>query len=238
MPANDRFMFMSSPTPNRPLLGLTILLVEDSRYASEAMRLLCQRSGARLRRADTIAHARQHLRTYRPGVIIVDMGLPDGSGADLIAELARAHPKVDVILGFSGDPSTEGAALAAGANDFLAKPVESLSSFQNKILSLLPVTRRPNGPREIVNDKIRPDLLTQREDLAAIRRALRQDTGDGDAGYAAQFAASLAHDLGDRTLEDAADGYRSALHEGLPEKPAAARLSAVIQDRIAATPSF
>lgn len=238
MPAEDGFQFISSPTPNHPLLGLTLLLVEDSRYASEAMRLLCQRSGARLRRADTIAHARQHLRTYRPGIVIVDMGLPDGSGGELIAELNSAHPRVDVILGFSGDPSTEVAALAAGADDFLAKPIASITLFQNKILSLLPAARRPKGPREIVNDKIRSDPLTLREDLATIGRALGDDGGAGAAGYAAQFAASLAHDLGDRPLEAAADGYRAALREGLPKKPAAARLSAMIQDRIAATPTI
>ncbi|MEL7345922.1 MAG: response regulator, partial [Pseudomonadota bacterium] len=78
------------PTAEKPLLGQTLLVVEDSRFSCEAVRLLCLRSGARIRRADSIRSARRHLRTYRPSIILVDIGLPDGSGLDLIHELNTA----------------------------------------------------------------------------------------------------------------------------------------------------
>ena len=83
--ALEDLMIMAPPTAKRPLLGVMVLVVEDSRYACEALRLLCQKSGARIRRAESLASATRHLRAYRPRVAIVDLGLPDGSGLSLIS---------------------------------------------------------------------------------------------------------------------------------------------------------
>lgn len=133
---------MHSPltTIKRPLLGLTILLVEDSRYCSEAVRLMCLRSGARLRRADSLRSAYRHLATYRPSVVLIDIGLPDGSGLEMVRDLAGRRPDAPVILATSGDDpaQTEPASRAAGADGFIAKPLKSLSGFQRDILAFFP----------------------------------------------------------------------------------------------------
>ena len=65
------------------LFAVTILLVEDSRSASEAIRLFAAESGARVRRADSLHAASRHLAIYRPNVVMVDLGLPDGDGMAL-----------------------------------------------------------------------------------------------------------------------------------------------------------
>ena len=143
MPSLDDYLTTPQATNDRPLLGQTILVVEDSRYACEALRLMCLRSGARIRMADCLTSARRHLKVYRPSVIVIDIGLPDGSGADLLEDLANASPRVDVILGTSGDPNGQDMALAAGADGFLEKPLTSLAAFQDAVLSHLPDDRRP-----------------------------------------------------------------------------------------------
>ena len=188
----------------KPLQGLTVLLVEDSRLASEAMRLLCLRSGARIRRADGLQSAERHLRLYRPGVAIVDMGLPDGDGGELIARIATMSPRIPVVLGLSGDPTLEDAALAAGADGFLAKPVDNLALFQQAILGRLPDAARPMGLRLLPDETVQPDATALLDDLAYLAQMLMPDMDDGLRGYAAGFLAGLGRVANDASLGAAA----------------------------------
>lgn len=219
------------PTSDRPLLGLTVLVVEDSRFASEALRLMCLRSGARIRRADCLYSARRHLKVYRPSVVVVDLGLPDGSGADLIAELAAARPRVDVILGISGFDEAEGVAREAGADGFLVKPLESLAAFQSAVLSRLPAERQPLGPRPCTDDHVTPDPLAFLDDMDHAAEALcdLQDTRMID--YAARFLCGVARSASDDDLFEAARAVRARRDSGTPLASAAAHLAGLVQMR-------
>jgi CheY-like chemotaxis protein len=188
--------------PALPLQGLTLLAVEDSRFACEALRLMAQRSGARMRRAETLRDARRHLALYRPDLVLVDMGLPDGSGADLIRDLALAGPGAPVALGLSGDPGQRGVALAAGAAGFLEKPIGALAQFQAALLRHLPARSGP-GPDPAVQLP-EPDALALREDLARAAGLLAEGPNAAQRAYLARFLTGLARSTRDAALARAA----------------------------------
>ncbi|GHC65017.1 response regulator [Neogemmobacter tilapiae] len=146
-----------------PLKGLTVLVVEDSRQAAEALRLSLRRLGARMRRAATLEQARGHLRTYRPDAIIIDLGLPDGSGTTLIRQLARDSTQRPILLACSADPTGREPALAAGAWGFLEKPLPSGQALSFLLSPWFPALRR--GKVAMPSASPPPDNLSLRDDL-------------------------------------------------------------------------
>lgn len=230
----SKFIATRPATAERPLLGVTLLLVEDSRLASEAMRLLCLRSGARIRRADCLRSAYRHLATYRPGVVVVDMGLPDGSGAELIREIKAGNHPVTAVMGLSGDPAMEQIARAAGADAFLPKPLESLAMFQQAVLSVLPDDLRPRGLRLVNDEMVSPDPLALRDDLTHMAEVLAAAPDGPELEYALQFLSSVARSAHDGDLELAAE----ALAGRAPTPAALSHLSGMVQERLAAAAGF
>ncbi|MFM7443526.1 MAG: response regulator [Tabrizicola sp.] len=205
-----------------PLQGLTLMIVDDSRFTCDALRLILQRAGARLRRAESFEIARLHLNCYRPDLAIVDLGLPDGRGEDLIAELsAQGFP----VLGLSGDPNGREAALDAGAAGFLEKPLGSVAGLVRLIRQLTTGV----GPIDKGEDTPAPvgDPIALRDDLA---RGAVLITAAGDPAYARAFLQSLARASGDSALEKAVRDSSTSFDRAL--------VAHMIEERIAALRSM
>lgn len=228
----EQFLMSRPATAERPLQGKTVLVVEDSRFASEAIRLLCLRSGARIRRADSLAAAHRHLRVYRPTVVIVDMGLPDGSGADLIRELAAEAHRVPVILAISGDEDTHSSALRAGADGFMAKPIESLALFQAEVLKLLPQGEGPTGPRKVNNELIKPDNLALQDDLTHVAEIMEDGPEGVSVPYVAQFVSGIARSAHDDRLEAAAAKLATVRGSGQELQESFEKVAGIVQQRL------
>lgn len=184
-----------------PLRGVTVLAVEDSRFSSEALRLICRRLGARLRRADSLQMAAAHLRLYRPDVVIVDLGLPDGRGEDLIAELHLRKPR-PAIIAISGDAEGRRLALEKGADSFLEKPLSGLGELAALMLRLFPerVGSLGNGAG------VAPDRLALRDDLAHAVELIDHLPGPEGQAYVQGFVHGIAVDSGDADLMRLASG--------------------------------
>lgn len=187
-----------------PLAGVALLAVEDSRVASDVLRLMCQRLGVRLRRAETIRAARAYLLRYRPDIVLIDLGLPDGRGDALIRDLVAAGAPPPAILATSADPDGRATALAAGAAEFLDKPIEGLAAFRDALLRHLPGRGLPLPATEPDNTAVIPDPLALRDDLARARDLIASGPDERQRRYLAGFLTGIGRLAHDTALEDAA----------------------------------
>ncbi len=102
----------------------TVILVEDEPMARRRLaRAIEQHPNLTLLAAvDTCAEARAALAVALPQVLLVDIGLPDGDGIELIQEVTARGDAVDVmVITVFGDEKHVLAALKAGATGYLLK---------------------------------------------------------------------------------------------------------------------
>ena len=106
--------------------GAVILAVEDDERNAALLRAVLEPAGYRLAIVGSLAAARAWLTDQRPDLVLLDIGLPDGSGLELARELRGAATTADVpILVASARvlAADQEAARRSGSNIFLAKPL-------------------------------------------------------------------------------------------------------------------
>jgi DNA-binding NarL/FixJ family response regulator len=127
--------------------------------------------------AGSVGEAMQRLESGAPDVLLVDLGLPDGSGLSVISSAKRRYPHCEVmVVSVFGDEENVVAAIEAGASGYLLKDALA-DSFLNTIREL----RAGGSP---ISPSIARILLNR-------ARLLRSDTSRG----------ALDGDLAERELE-------------------------------------
>jgi len=103
--------------------GFTAMVVDDHPLVRESMVQRLRAMGAReVVEAATIGEARARAHSSGPRELcVLDLGLPDGSGLDLLAHLRAAGWTRLVVLSASDDPHAVRAAFVAGAQGYLLK---------------------------------------------------------------------------------------------------------------------
>jgi DNA-binding response OmpR family regulator len=105
-------------TPTRP----SVLVVDDEPGILEFVEMGLAQDGIRVLRAASVAAGLQLARSEAPDLMIIDVGLPDGDGFDLLARV-RADSDVPVImLTARGTVEDRVRGLEMGADDYVAKP--------------------------------------------------------------------------------------------------------------------
>jgi DNA-binding response OmpR family regulator len=102
--------------------GKLILLVEDSKKVQNYNRRMLADEGFAVETAMTLANAQAFLMSQKPDAVVLDIGMPDGSGLDFLREL-RQTSKIPVLLltGY-GEAKDVVAGFETGCDDYLPKP--------------------------------------------------------------------------------------------------------------------
>lgn len=103
--------------------GLTVLVVEDDDAARELITLAVQQLGWRVREAATASEAVGAAEREPPDLVLLDIGLPDASGLEVLRRIRRSSSMPVIVLSGAADDESKVALLDAGADDYLVKPI-------------------------------------------------------------------------------------------------------------------
>ena len=138
-----------------------ILIVEDEPQVSSFVQRGLRAAGYETATVDTGAGALQQLRTGEFDLVVLDIGLPDMSGLEVLTTVRREHVSVAVIALTARDTVSDlVAGLDSGADDYIPKPFrfdELLARIRTRLRD-----RASSASTTLDSDGLSLDLLTRR----------------------------------------------------------------------------
>src|SRR5471030_945400 len=113
-----------------------VLIVEDDLAIRRFIRSLLEDEGCEVYEADTAARALLETGTRQPALLILDLGLPDRDGQEVIKDIRTWSQVPIIVLSARTREEEKVAALDAGADDYLVKPF-SVPELQARVRAQL-----------------------------------------------------------------------------------------------------
>lgn len=186
-----------------------VLVVDDEADLRELLSLTLVRLGLDVDTAESLSAARALLGQNKYALCLTDMRLPDGTGLDLVRDIAAASgPPIAVITAY-GSAENAVAALKAGAFDYLTKPVD-INQLRMLVRSAVRDTggsgvATPDADRTATEGTAlerligeTPAMQQMRQMIGRLARSMAPVAIHGESGSGKELAARAIHDLSSR----------------------------------------
>lgn len=100
----------------------TVIVVEDEATIRRFIKLALEAEQLAVYEADSVMRGLIEIGTRQPDLVVLDLGLPDGDGIDLIRDVRTWSEIPIIVLSARTAEADKVAALDAGADDYLVKP--------------------------------------------------------------------------------------------------------------------
>jgi two-component system KDP operon response regulator KdpE len=126
-----------------------ILLIEDDRSIRRFLRISLETHGFSVAESETAEAALRQAASEPPDAVILDLGLPDADGLDVITRLREWTAIPIIVLSARGRESDKISALDLGADDYLTKPFGA-----GELLARIRVALRHAAGRNSVTESV------------------------------------------------------------------------------------
>jgi two-component system KDP operon response regulator KdpE len=142
-----------------------VLVIDDDPHLSRALRITLRAAGHDVDTASDGRTALQLAAAVPPDVIVLDLGLPDLDGTEVLATLRPAYAGPVLVLSARADSQDKVHALDPGADDYVTKPFD-MSEFLARLRAVL--RRGPSEPadRFVTTEHFTVDLADRQVTVA------------------------------------------------------------------------
>lgn len=119
---------------------IKILIIEDDKYISNFIAVSLEKDGYKVLTAGSAAEGLFMFSSHSPDVILLDLGLPDKDGIDVIKELRSFSEVPILVVSARGQEREKIEALDLGVNDYITKPF-----YMGELMARIRVVERNMG---------------------------------------------------------------------------------------------